>query len=137
MKKNGFTYIELLITLAIMGVLFVPIMQLFSHSLYSTTISQDLITAANLAKWEMEKVKNLNITTENLQKMGNSIYPDLESPPLELNNMKWRIKREFIQGSSPLEVWVYACRDNKLDQPVVTLVTLIEDTFWEEVQPVK
>ena len=59
--QKGFTYIELLITLAIIAVLFVPMMQLFSHSLYSTGVSQGLITAVNLAKWEMERTKNLNI----------------------------------------------------------------------------
>ena len=65
-KKKGFTYIELLITLAIFAVLFVPIMQLFTHVISSSAESQDLITAVNLAKWGMEKTKNLNLTTTQL-----------------------------------------------------------------------
>jgi len=137
MRGSGFTYIELLVTLAIIAVLFVPIMQLFSHSLYSTGASQDLITATNLAKWEMEKTKNLNVTKIQLKEIGNSVYPALDKEPLEMNNMKWRIKREVIQESDPLEVRIHVYRNNQMEMPVMTLVTLIEDTTWEEISPIR
>lgn len=136
-KKTSFTYIELLITLAIIAVLFVPIMQLFSHSLYSTIASQDLITATNLAKWEMERTKNLNVTKAQLKQMGDSIYPAPEEKPLEMNNVKWRIKRDIIENSDPLEVRVSVYHDGEPDKPVVTLATLIEDMTWEEIRAVK
>jgi len=89
MTNKAFTYIELLITLAIIAVLFVPIMQLFSHSLYATGSSQELITATNLAKWGMEKTKNLNVTEEQLKQLGNTIYPESGKEPLEMNGLKW------------------------------------------------
>jgi len=135
--KKGFTYIELLITLAIIGVLFVPVMQLFSHSLYSTGESQDLITATNLAKWEMERVKNLALTKQQLRKAGDSIYPGAGQEPLEMNHMKWRIERKIIPEKDPLEVRVSAYHDGEPANPLVTLVTLIEDMTWEEIIPVK
>ena len=153
--KQAFTYIELLITLTILAVLFVPVMQLFSYSLYASGISQDLMTATSLARWEMERIKNLNVTKEQLRKMGDSLYPPLDEEPIEMNETKWRIKREIIKDTNPLEVrvYVYPVREKKEvgeeeeiseelyyvqeDKPVVTLVTLIENMFWEEVKPIK
>lgn len=128
---KGFTYIELLITLAIVAVLFIPIMQLFSHSLYSTRISQDMITATNLAKWEMERIKNLNTTKAQLREIGDSIYPPLKEQPLVMNNAKWRIKREIIKESDPLEVRVEVFYEGKTDKPIIALVTFIEDMTWK------
>ena len=134
--RDGFTYIELLIALAIIAVLFVPIMQLFSHALYSTASSQNLITATNLAKWQMERTKNLNLTEKQWHKQGTSVYPDLAEAPLEMNGLKWRIKREIIGGSDPMEVHISVYNEGLLDKkPVVTLITLIEDTTWEEAVP--
>lgn len=133
--KRAFTYIELLITLAIIAVLFVPIMQLFSNSLYSVSASQDLITAINLAKWEMERTKNLNVTNAQLKKIGDGIYPAQEEEPLEMNNAKWRIARDIMENSNPLEVRVHVYHDGEPDKPIITLVTLIEDMIWEEIRP--
>jgi prepilin-type N-terminal cleavage/methylation domain-containing protein len=135
--SNAFTYIELLITLAIIAVLFVPIMRLFSHTLYSVSSSQDLITATNLAKWEMERTKNFKATKARFREIGDIVFPSLDKEPLMMNNVQWRIKREIIEESDPLEIRVSASRGNELDKPLVTLVTLIEDMSWEEVVPVK
>ena len=160
----GFTYIELLITLTVMAVLFVPVMQLFSHSLMASSTSQDLMTATNLARWGMERIKNLNATKKQLSEIGDVMYPPADKEPLELNGMKWRIKRKIKKGSDPLEVrvHVYIVGDKDIveeneedvyavitetsdeayveveeDKPLMTLVTLIEDMFWEEVRPIK
>ncbi|MCK5306932.1 MAG: prepilin-type N-terminal cleavage/methylation domain-containing protein [Candidatus Omnitrophica bacterium] len=138
-KKNfttGFSFIELLITLAILGLLFVPVMQLFSHSLYCTASCQELITATNLAKWEMERIKNLNFTKEQLKKTGSLVYPPLDEAPLEMNKLCWRIKREVIVNSDPVEVRVSVFRQEKQDEPIIVLVTLIEDMTWTEIRPV-
>ena len=134
-RRSAFTYTELLISLAIIAVLFIPIMQLFSHSLQATGISRDLITATNLAKWQMERIKNLNVTEEQLRGMGDEIYPTPEAEPLEMNSSKWRIKREIIAESDPLEVRVSVYHDQQMDKPIVRLVTLIEDMTWSEVAP--
>lgn len=145
--KKGFTYIELLITLAIIAVLFVPIMQLFSHSLYSSSVSQDLITATNLARWQMERIKNLGYTKEQLRRMGDIIYPPVGEGPMEMNNMQWRIKSNILKEGDPVEVRVsvYPVRTKVLEgseieaeeEALITLVTLVEDMYWEEVTPIR
>ena len=134
---RGFTYIELLITLVILAVLFVPVMQLFSHSLNATGVSRDLITATNLAKWQIERIKNLNISKEQLRSMGDETYPVLEEEPLEMNGIKWRIKKEIVEKTDPLEIRIHAYYNGYEKKPVVTLVTLIEDMTWDEIRPVK
>lgn len=132
-SKRAFTYIEVLITLAVVGILFIPMMQLFTRGLYSVTVSSDMITAVNLARWELEKVKNLNITKNQLKNQGILWTPKLEEPPLEINKAKWRVLRRPKAGSDPLEVNVEVYTADGLEKkPVASLVTLIEDNIWIE-----
>jgi len=134
-RRGAFTYIELLIALAVMAILLVPVMQLFSHTLTAVSFSQGFIIATNLAKWQMERVKNLNFTTAQFQELGTTIHPSLEEEPLEMGDLKWRIETEFVPGSSPLEVRIKVYYAIAMDKPVVTLVTLVEDMTWEKIVP--
>ncbi len=129
---TGFTFIEILITLTVVGVLFIPMMQLFSHSLYSVAISGDMITAVNLSRYEMERIKNLNLSKFQLKKQGDVWTPKLEEPPLKINNANWRTLRHLKAGSDPLEVTVEVYTADNLHKPVASLVTLIEDAVWIE-----
>lgn len=131
-RKRGFTYIEVLVTLAIVGVLFIPMMQLFSHALYSVTVSGDQITAVNLGRWEMEKVKNLNLTKLQFKKQADVWTPDLAGPALEMNAAKWRILRHINPQSDPLQIAVEVYLADNLKKPIVSLVTLLEDNIWIE-----
>ena len=166
-EQKGFTYIELLIALAVIAALFVPVMRLFSHSLYSSSVSRDLITATNLGKWQMERLKNLNFTKEQLLQIGDGVYPPMDEEPMEMNNAKWRIRRVILKEKLPddvsykkpveVHILVHRAKNNSSEtssvatngeqhywmnhdveeKPVVTLVTLFEDAFWKEVQPLR
>ena len=136
LSANGFTFVEILITLAVIGILFVPVMQLFSHSIYATADSLDLITATNLAKSEMERTLNMNKTKAQLREMGDQQFPPPAEPPMEMNHTQWRVYREFIEGSNPLEVRIHVYRDKDPKKDVVMLVTLVEDMMWESVKAI-
>ncbi len=130
MDNRGFTYTEILITLAVMAALFVPMMQLFSFGITSSAITGEKITALNLAKWQMERTKNLNYTTDQFKQIGSSYFPDLKDAPLELNKKKWRIFTE-IGDSEPLSVKISVYYEDRTgDKPLVELATLLQDMTW-------
>ena len=133
---GGFTFIEILITLTVIALLFVPVMQLFSNSLYSTAENLDRITAMNLAQSEMERTINLNMTKEQIKKIGTQIFPPLENPPYEINKSQWRVQREVVEDSDPLEVRVKVFKEGQPEKIWITLTTLIEDMMWGQVQTV-
>ncbi len=133
---SGFTFIEILMTLTIIAVLFIPVMQLFSNSLFSTTVNLETITAMNLAQSEMERTINLNLTKTQLKKIGTLVTPPENEKPLEMNGQFWRIKREIVDNSDPLEVRIVVTRDSEPAKSVVTLVTLVEDLMWDSVKTV-
>lgn len=126
---RGFTYIEVLLTLAILAILFVPTMQLFSHAMEATRTSRDLMTAVSLARWEMERVKNVGVSTQRLKETGNITWPPETEAPVQLNGRAWRIYRVLKEGTEPLEVAVEV-RAEKESKAMVRLVTLITDMSW-------
>lgn len=128
----AFTYIEMMITVVIVAVCFVPLMNMFSSSIQEASYTGDKLTALNLAREEMEKVKNLNFTETQLLALGNTVIPPKTEPPLARNNAGWRITREFKEGSDPLEVKISVYRESKTPQKMVELITLIEDLEWIE-----
>lgn len=128
-NSAGFTFIEVLVTLALFALLFVPMMQLFSHAMSGTTASRELITAGSLVRWEMERVKNLATSTARVKAEGNVVWPPLNEPPFELNNRPWRIYRFIEQESDPLKVTVEVRIEGE-EKVIARLVTLIADTHW-------
>lgn len=132
----GFTFIEILITLTVIALLFVPVMQLFSNSMYSTAENLDRITAMNLAQSEMERTINLNRTKAQLKQDGTKVFPPLEEPPYAMNNGFWRVQREIVEDSDPLEVRIRVFKEGEPEKPMITLVTLVEDLMWDQVKTV-
>jgi prepilin-type N-terminal cleavage/methylation domain-containing protein len=132
-SNAGFTFIEILMTLTVIALLFVPVMQLFSNSMVATAQNLDRITSVNLAQSEMERTINLNMTKSQLRKIGTQIIPPLDKDPYEVNNVKWRVEREIVEASDPLEVRIKVYREGEPEKIMISLVTLIEDMMWDEV----
>ncbi len=133
---TGFTFIEVLITLSIIAICFLPLMQMFSTSLEQVHITEDLTGGRYLAQEEMEQVKNSGFTEAQLSDLGDTWKPPLDQPPIDLNGRKWRVLRKIIKGTAPLEVHVQVyrvpekLRTEEFKKPIVELVTLIEDLDW-------
>jgi prepilin-type N-terminal cleavage/methylation domain-containing protein len=135
-RQKGFTFIEILITLTVIALLFVPVMQLFSNSLYSTGENLDRITAMNLAQSEMERTINLNMTKAQLKKDGSKVFPSLDGPPYAINKGFWRVQRQVMEDSDPVEVRIKVFKDGQPEKVLVTLTTLVEDMMWDQVTSV-
>ena len=118
----GFTYIELIITLAVIAICFVPLTRMFSRNIEETVYLGNLVTAMGLARQEMEKTKNLAFTEKQIEDMG-----DIRHPEIIMNDISWHVERDIIDGTDPLEVRVRVYREGGFDKPMVELVTLFED----------
>ena len=130
--KKGFTFIELLISLAVMAIAFLPLMRMFTGALEQVYTIGDMDTARYLGKEGMEKLRNLNYTKAQISEIGDVWEPPLNKPALEENGRKWRVLRKVFAGTDPLEVRVLVYREPLLkdSKPIVELVTLIEDLEW-------
>lgn len=126
----GFTYIEMVITVVIIAICFVPLIRMFSTSINEVSYAGDKLTALNLAREEIEKIKNLNLTEAQLLALGNAVTPPKSEPALKRNNADWRIERILKPASDPLEVKVIVWRSALAPQKVLELTTLIEDLEW-------
>jgi prepilin-type N-terminal cleavage/methylation domain-containing protein len=144
---KGFTFVELLITLAVIAICFLPLMRMFSVSLEQAYQTSDLTTARYLAQEGMERVKNLGFTEAQLEDLGDVWEPALDKPPLELNGRYWRILRKIVKGTDPLEIRIQvyqvtshpstslgAGQSPVTSKPIVEVVTLVEDLDWNPVQ---
>lgn len=139
---HGFTFIELLISLAVIAIAFVPLMQMFSTALEESYYVSEMNSSRYLVQEGMEKLKNLNFTKEQLKDLGDVWEPPLDKPALEFNERKWRILRRVNpaplarggvnKNSGPLEVRILVFQEpiSPATKPTLELVTLIEDLEW-------
>jgi len=136
-NKKGFSFIEMLITLSVLSVSFLPLMNMFSTSLLQLNTTDELTTARYLAQEGMERVKNLSFTVEQLRQEGDVWAPPLKEPTVAINGRHFRVLRKIIPGSDsdPLEVRIRVFQEEdvkrgELHKPVVEVVTLFEDFDW-------
>ena len=118
--RSGFTFVELFITLVVLGAAVVPLMQLYATATEQVAYTDDLRTALDLAREEIEKLKNLALTEAQIKRIGN-----LVSPPITLNNAVWYTVRMIDPAASPLEVQVVVYRNQLWGPPMTSLVTII------------
>ena len=118
--NGGFTFVEILLTLLILSIAVTPLMQLYATASEQVAYTDDLRTGLDLAREEIEKVKNLALTEEQIKRLGNVI-----SPPLQLNQGVWYTVRLVNPSASPLELQVLVYRHELAGSPMVSLVTII------------
>ena len=62
-RKEGVTLIELIMTIVVVGVIFIPLSLLMMEQVQGTFQSETRITALNLARLEASRVNNTNYTS--------------------------------------------------------------------------
>ena len=124
---SGFTYIEMLIVVMLVGLCFVPLLQMFVQSVDEVEQYSELGTALQLGREAMESVKNLRLTESQIAAQGVVWTPPEKEPPLVMDKQSWRVKRTAIQHTDPLEVHVEVFRTENLGRSIVEFATLIED----------
>ncbi len=126
-NQRGFTYIEILMVIALVALCFVPLIQMFAKSMDEVDTYSHFGTAIELAREAMESVKNLRLTEVQLEKRGIEWVPPKDQPALFFNRGHWRVRKTAVRGTDPLEIHVDVFREEDLKKPEVELVTLIED----------
>ncbi len=118
--RRGFTFVEILITLAVLSIAVLPLMQLFATAVEQSAYTDDLTTALALAREEVEKLKNLALTPEQIKQMGNVV-----NPPVQLQKGTWYTVRVVDPEAMPLEFQVYVYRGKVAGTPLVRLVAIV------------
>jgi len=132
--NNAFTFIELLISLSVIAIAFLPLMQMFTTGLEQVYHISELNSARYLAQEEMERLKNLQFTEAQIKDLGDLWEPALDKPALEFNECRWRVLRKVTQYSDPLEVRIQVFSEPIIpkSKPILELVTLLEDLEWTD-----
>ena len=126
-NKKGFTFVEAIVAITLVGIVFLPLMRLFTVAIDSINETKVQTTAVSLAREYMEKVKNLNLTEKGYKRLNEVDYfPPLKKEPFEINNERWRIKRVIHKNTDPLRIDFYVYIEGK-KEPIYSLSTLIED----------
>ncbi|MBI4372478.1 MAG: type II secretion system protein [Candidatus Omnitrophica bacterium] len=126
-SRGGFTYIEMLVVIMLVGLCFVPLLQMFAQSVDEVEQYSDLGTALQLGREAMESVKNLRFTEDQIESQGTVWTPPLKEEPLLLNHKRWRVERTTVSRTNPLEVHVHVFRAEDLKRPLIEFASLIED----------
>ena len=119
-RRAGFTFVEILITLLILGIAVVPLMQLYATAVEQVGQIDTMRVALDLAREEVERVKNVAMTEEQLKRIGTVTHP-----PLRLDRALWYVVRVVDETASPLGVQVFVYRDALSGTPVVGLTTIV------------
>ena len=125
--RHGFTYIEMLVVIALVALCFVPILHMFTQSMDEVQQYSDIGTALQLGRETMESVKNFRLTETQIEGQGTVWVPPEKESPLVINGVPWKVKRYAVKNTDPLEIHVEVFRAENLERPVLELVTFVED----------
>ena len=120
LKRKAISFIEILIALLVISICVVPLMRMFTTAVSETTYIDDFLTAIDLGREETEKLKNLALTKEQIEKLGNVV-----SPPIYLNRKLWRTARVISTDKDPLEAYIYVFQGDDFSNPFITLATAV------------
>lgn len=106
-NKNGYTLVELIITLAILGIIIAPIFNVFNESLVVNVKSKSRIMATNLAQTSMEEIKSMSSEDFNSELAGG--FNDVD---VTLNDVEYTVVYTIENITSTLLVTGLSGVDN-------------------------
>jgi len=130
--EAGFTLVEALLALTLLGISVVPLLQLYSASLGELLAAEERSVAISLAEREMERMRALGSDEARLRADGAVCEPPVGQLPERLGGASWRACRALDAASDPLElrIEVFRVADGRRARPVgepsFTLATLVE-----------
>ena len=128
-NSKGFTFVEILIAMTLIAIIFIPLMQMFTTAMENITYAKVMTTAVSIGRAHMERVKNLNLPEDRLRKLSSPhFFPPIDQPAMEINKTYWRVKRVIDKNSDPVKVDIFVYEEDE-SEPVYTLSTLFEDIY--------
>jgi prepilin-type N-terminal cleavage/methylation domain-containing protein len=120
MKRRGFSLIELLISLFILGIVIVTISTIFFYGFNSVNRTKQVAMATQIAHEEMELIRNMKF--ENILTMGSTFTHDLF---LELDNGEGAVFVQDGPGSDIKKLTVRVSWDYRGESKLKNFVTYI------------
>jgi type II secretory pathway pseudopilin PulG len=130
--EQGFTLVEALLALTLLGITVVPLLQLYSSSLGELLAAEERSVAVSLAEREMERVRALGSDEARLRATGAVCEPPVGQLPERVGAASWRTCRALDAQSDPLELRVDVFRvaegrrGRPTGEPLFSLATLVE-----------
>ena len=136
-NHNGFTLIEVLASITILGIVLTVFLSFFSNSMTFSVKAEDKLTAINLAEKELHDLTNsieAYCKTENCEEPNNIPEDTYTRSPIELNNKTYlstmtplsQNTEESSLGLLPISITIHS-EDNKELTTVYGYVELDSD----------
>lgn len=90
-RPRGFTLVEIMVTIVILGIIIVPITRLIIFSVYGKEKTKDYVIAFNLAKEKMERLRMLDADT-----IGNESNDIFSADELAADPNAETFRKEFL-----------------------------------------
>lgn len=123
-SQRGFTLLEVLIAVVIVGTAFVALLGLHAHGIKLVIRDQNLTRATLLARQKISQIE-YTVATQGLQGLGNSegmdeTYPEyrwqIEVAPTDLDELRMVLVRVTWDESAPGAQIVYYVREQAMPQ---------------------
>ncbi len=115
-KKNGFTLVEIIITIFILTIGIIALSEAFNRGHYVQSDIENTRTAINIAQTEMENISNTSFGS--LADNGPTQDPDFSN---------FTVTVDVAEGQNPMQVDITVAWQAKGGEADITLTTLVSD----------